>query len=144
MKIGTIKQILKDDLKGSGDLPGWLDSFLTTLNQFITQVATALKGRLTFADNFSCKPITLTFIHGVALEINPLVAGLTGFKVLGLLPIQCPAQGYDASTLYLLESFGYAILQNGNISTTLRFAKTDGTAPAAGTALTCSLIILLG
>ena len=73
MKIPVVKRIQKEDLERAGEkLPAWLEPMLTTLNQFIDPVVTALNGRLSTRDNFLVKIIEQSFTSATELAINPL------------------------------------------------------------------------
>ena len=124
MKLGILKVIQKEELTKFGELPKWIDAFLQPLNQFIGQAGQALKGNLTFQDNFLCKQKSLTFTHGVEQEINPD----TKNRVIGVLPIS--AGGLT------IDQFGWTSKSNGNIGVTFHFNT--------GTDAVCTVIILLG
>ena len=124
MKLGVIKKILREDLARAGEIPAWVDPLLLTLNQFIDSVVTALQGRLSFSDNFSCKIVSQTFTSGALLSLNPQ----SRLKVLGALPVF-----FGGKTL---TKFKIALNTNGNADVTLTFDE-GGSAP-------CYLILLLG
>lgn len=124
MKLGIIKTIQREELSKYGELPSWINSFLQTLNQFINGVGSALKGNLTFEDNFLCKVKTLTFSHGVEQEINPD----TRLKVVGVLPTYCSG--------LVIDKFGWTQKSDGPIGVTFYFNS--------GTSAKCTVIILLG
>lgn len=128
MKIGTIKTIVREELSKLGDLPKWIDPFLQALNQFITQAGQALKGGLTFQDNFLCRVKSVTLTHGVALEVNPDPSISGKLRVKG---VAC----FDAGGL-LIDAFGWSQLSNGNVSVTIYYKS--------GTSSNCNLIIFLG
>lgn len=122
MKIGVIKTIIKEELTRFGDVPKWMDAFLFPINQFINQVGTALKGNLTFDDNFLCKSKTIKFTSGVELEINPD----SNLKVRGVLLLNFEGKNVD--------KFSWRDKQNNQIGVTITF---DG----GGSAL-CEILIL--
>lgn len=125
MKIGVIKTIIREELSKIDSLPKWLDPFLQTLNQFISQVGLALKGNLTFKDNFLVRVKTITLTHGVAQEINP-----DPTSKLKVGDVAC----FNAGGL-VIDKFGWSQLSNGNISVTIYFAS--------GTSSACRLYIFL-
>jgi hypothetical protein len=124
MKLGTIKTIVKEELSRFGQLPGWMDPLLQTLNNFITNVTQALRGSLTFQDNFLCKIKQIRLAHGVESEINPdsrlKVSGVACFNCNGL----------------IIDKFGWRQLSNGNIGVTIYYDS--------GTNALCEIIIFLG
>lgn len=124
MKLGIIKTIVREELAKFGQLPGWLDPLLQTLNTFINSVGTALKGNLTFADNFLCKTKQIKLTSGIEQEINPD----TKLRVTG---VAC----FNANGL-VVDKFGWRALSNGNIGVTIYLNS--------GTEATCDLIIFLG
>ena len=128
MRLPIVKRIDKADLERAEKTPKWVDPLMSTLNAFMEAVALALRGRLTFEDNFLCKPYQGEFTSGVAIEINPRIDLQTNLRVTGVLLVSCGGLRFS--------SFGWSQLQNGNISVTVDFA--------AGTSSTCKLIILLG
>jgi hypothetical protein len=124
MRIGTIKTIIKEELSKFGELPAWLNPFLQTLNQFIGSVGLALKGNLTFEDNFSCVKKQMTFSHGIEQEINPN----SKLRVTGVLVLN--TQGV------VVDKFGWSQKDNGSIGVTFYFNS--------GTEAICTVLILLG
>lgn len=121
MKLGTIKQIVKEELSRFEKLPAWVDPLLQTLNNFIVNTAQALNGRLTFKDNFLCAQKSMKLTHGVEAQINPG----TRFKVMG-------AACFSAGGL-VVDKFGWRQLSNGNIGVTIYFDT--------GTTATCTVVI---
>lgn len=71
MKISSIRRVLLEDLQGHGELPGWLDPFLSVMNQFIDSVGSALINRLDFLNNFYSKEISIKLTSGTSQKINP-------------------------------------------------------------------------
>lgn len=124
MKLGILKTIQREDLSRYGELPDWINAFLQALNQFMTSVGGALKGNLTFQDNFLCKVRTLTFSHGVEQKINPE----SKLKVTGVFPVYASGN--------VVDKFGWAYKTDGTIGVTFYFnSSTDAE---------CTVIILLG
>jgi len=124
MKLGVLKTIQREELSKFEALPKWVDPFLQVLNQFIGAVGLALKGNLTFADNFLCKEKKLSFTHDVEQEVNPE----TKLKVTGVLPIYAGG--------LMVTGFQWVYKTNGNIGVKFQFT--------GGTEATCTVIILLG
>ena len=60
------KKILKSDLPGA---PSWFTPIISVLNGFMDVVIRALRGNLSFVDNFYCEAKEFDFDHGVELEI---------------------------------------------------------------------------
>lgn len=125
MILGTIRRILKEDLARSGEVPGWADSLLSPLNQFIDTVTLSLRNNLTFRDNFACRIITNKFQHGVEREINPQ----TRSKIIGMIPL--------SSGNEVLDGYRFRVKDNGNIGITLRFVATGADAE-------CTVVFLFG
>ena len=125
MKLGIIKTIIREDLARIEKLPAWVDSFLQTLNQFISNVGTAINGNLDFRNNFLCKVKTMSLTHGVEQEVNPENPKL---RVIG---VAC----FNANGK-IVDKFGWRFLNNGNIGVTIYF---DSSATS-----NCELIIFLG
>ena len=125
MKLGIIKTIIREDLARMEKLPGWMDSFLQTLNQFISNVGTALNGNLDFKNNFSCKVKMMSLTHGVEQEVNPENNKL---RVIG---VAC----FNANGK-IIDKFGWRFLSNGNVAVTIYF---DSSATSD-----CELILFLG
>lgn len=123
MKLGVVKTIQKEELSKYGDLPGWVDPLLTTLNSFIEQVGKAVQGNLTFDDNFLSKSKRLKFQHGVELTINPESGNLRAF---GVLPVSSDLK---------IDAFGWVMKNDGKVGVTFEFI--------GGTESNCELLILL-
>ena len=84
---GTNK-IMKADIP---DSPAWFDKVLSVLNSFLDTVIGALRGRLTFRENFYCQVKEFTFTHDEELEI--LYEGLNEFN--GVLLVRTPEESSD-------------------------------------------------
>lgn len=124
MKLGVIKTIVREELSKFGELPGWINPFLQTLNQFINAAGKALAGNLSFEDNFLCKVKTLDFTSGTEQPINPD----TKLRVIGVIPTACSG--------LVIDKFGWVLKSDGTIGVTFNFAS--------GTTAKCTVIILLG
>lgn len=124
MRLPVIQKLRTEDIAKLGDIPKWLDPFISTLNGFISPVAQALTNRLTLADNSFVKEIRLEFTSGVELALLPP----TGAKVIGINVVYAGGKS--------LASWKMAYLSTGKVGVTLTF--TEG-----GTA-TCLLYLLLG
>lgn len=125
MKLGIVKMIQRDELSRFEALPAWVNPLLQVLNQFILNVGSALKGNLTFQDNFLCTVKQLDFKDATEKEINPE----SKFRVVGVLPLDSGGEGIDI--------FKWRQLQNGNIGVTFTFVTAAATKP-------CRILILLG
>jgi hypothetical protein len=122
MKIGMVKQIVKEELSKFEKLPQWIDPLIQTLNTFITNTVLALNGRLTFRDNFLCTIKSIKITHSVESQINPDSAN----KVSGVLVLS--AGGLP------IDTFGWRQLSNGNIGVSINYGS--------GTQATCLILIL--
>lgn len=123
MKLGVVKTIQKEELSKFGELPGWVDPLLTTLNSFIEQVGKAVQGNLTFDDNFLSRTKRLKFQDGVELPIN---ADAGNLRVFGVIPV---------SSELSIDGFKWATKNDGKIGVTFEFS--------GGTESMCELLILL-
>lgn len=122
MKLGTIKTIVKEELSKFEKLPGWMEPFLQTLNQFMNNVGTAVNGNLDFKNNFRSTVKSLEFTSGVELKVNPekpklRVTGVACFNTGGL----------------IMTKFGWRHLNDGSIGVTIHFDS--------GTTSTCEITI---
>jgi hypothetical protein len=124
MRLPIIQKLRTEDIAKLGDIPKWLDPFISTLNGFITPVAQALTNRLTLRDNFFTKEVNLSFTSGTELALLPP----PGARVIGVLPVYAGGK--------TLTGWKLAYLSTGNVGVTLTFAE-------GGTA-TCLLYLLLG
>jgi hypothetical protein len=122
MKIGTIKTIVKEELSKYEELPKWVDPLLVTLNKFINDIGLALKGNLSFEDNFNCKIKQIKLTHGVEQAINPQSTS----KVKGVLLMGAGG--------VVVDKFGWRFLTTGQIGVTVYFNS--------GTSSICDLVIL--
>lgn len=121
-KVGVIKTIVKEELSKYEAVPKWVDPLLQTLNKFINDVGTALKGNLTFQDNFLCSTRTIKLTHGVEQQINPN----NTLKVKTVLVL--------AASGLVVDKFGWRYLTNGQIGVTIYYNS--------GTTSSCDLLIL--
>lgn len=136
MRIGVFKRLSREDLAGALDVPDWIDQLLGAINQQLEPMSIALNNKLSFADNFFSYVTTQTFTHGAKLAVNPQN---TTAKVIGMVPL------YAADANYLVNSYGFEVLQNGSVNVTLYFAKrTDGSLATAGTQVKATILILFG
>ena len=124
MRIGALKTIVREELAKYGELPKWIEPFLQTINQFIGPVGQALKGNLTFEDNFLCVVKQLTFTSGSEQAINPA----SNLRVSGVFWIDTNGVAVD--------KFNWSRKSDGTIGVTFTF---DGASEAI-----CKVIILLG
>lgn len=127
MIIPVIRRILKEDLSKAGQLPPWIDSFLSPLNEFIDRITLSLRNNLTFSDNFSGKQVTVNLTHNVGLDIS---SGATT-KVIGVIPLYYS----DLAA----SSFGWVRKNNTVINVTINFVGGSSTTKADVT-----LMILYG
>lgn len=126
MNIPVVRRILKEDLQKTGPVPAWVDALLSPLNEFIDQVALALRNNLTLPENMSGKLFSTKFTHNVELIINP---GTTQ-KILGVIPL-----GFGTQSLV---SFSWSKKQEGGLGVTFGFG-------AGGTTQdTCTIFIFYG
>ena len=123
MRITSLRRINKEDISKAGEVPGWLDSLISPLNDFLDQVTSALRNRLTFEDNFQSVQKTIKVFNGVEMEVS------TGSKlsVSGVIVLDGGEQ--------IISGFGFRRLTNGNIGVTVNFA----TAPSAEVTFLISL-----
>jgi len=124
MKLNILKTIQKEELSKYGELPEWINPFLQGLNQFISSVGQAIRGKLTFEENFQCVTKNMAFSHGVATKVT---TGST-LKVIGVIPTYAGG--------LIIDKFGWVYNSDGTIGVTFYFVT--------GTSATCKIIILLG
>lgn len=108
----------------SGDVPKWIDSLISPLNDFLDQVTSALRNRLTFEDNFQCAVKSVDVLNGVEKEVS---SG-SRLPVNGVIILDTGEK--------IISGFGFRRLTNGNIGVTVNFT----TAPSAEV----TFLILLG
>jgi hypothetical protein len=77
--IKGVNKILKSDLP---DAPNWFDPIISTLNSFLDTVIGALRGRLTFKENFFSEYKDLEFTHGVELKVSTNLNSYSGMLIL--------------------------------------------------------------
>lgn len=85
MRLGSIRKILMEDLKKSGDdTDKKFQVILEPLNQFIDSVSAGFQNALNLSENISGKIVTVSIVHNTALEINPgvIVSRVQGVVVL--------------------------------------------------------------
>jgi hypothetical protein len=114
MKLGLLKRIDRADLAKSGEVPGWVDALLETLNPFIEKVGLALQGRLTLPDNFLGKEIYTDFTHNTELEINPFNAGQNTLRAKGVILM--------STGEVFVTAWKWRQKDNGNIAVTIQFS----------------------
>jgi len=114
--IKGTRKILKSDIP---DAPGWFDPIISTLNSFFDTVIGALRGRLTFRDNFYCQVKEFTFTHGVELEV--LYDGIEDYK--GILIVKSPE---EESSDYAIANWKARRVKPNTLGVTIEF-KGAGT-----------------
>lgn len=119
MRVTGLKRVLKEDLsKADANLPKWIDALLDPLNTFIDTVGLALQNRLTPADNFYCKEVTMSFTSAVEQELNPRTAFAPNARAYGVSLL--------ASSGETVSTFVWDQKTNGNIVVTVTFlSATD-------------------
>lgn len=125
MKINTLKTIQKDELSKFGQLPDWINPLMQPLNNFISSVGSAIRGKLTFEDNFQCIVKTLEITSGVSQKINPN----SSLRVVGIIP--------TSGGGLIIDKFGWVQNADGTINVTINFVT--GTS-----AKNCKIILLMG
>jgi hypothetical protein len=109
VKITSLRRINKEDIAKAGEVPSWLDALISPLNDFLDQVTSALRNRLTFEDNFQCAVKTIKVYSGVESEVS------TGSR-LSVRGVQVLDGGEE-----IISSFGFRRLTNGNLGITVNF-----------------------
>jgi hypothetical protein len=79
LKIESINLIQKKDI---AEAPNWLDKLLEPINLFMGSVSTALRGRLSFTDNFYCETKEFQFTHAVEQQISFSLKSYSGVMVI--------------------------------------------------------------
>lgn len=130
MKFGTLKLIDKADLARMGEVPKWIDAFLSPLNAFMEPMVSALRNRLTFEDNFQATKIEIKFTSGVALKVN----SKSNLRVIGIIPTY-------VEDCYITQ-YGFTPMQDGSVEIKLTFVDSDG--GAVTDPKLCRIYLLLG
>jgi hypothetical protein len=130
VKLSTIRRILKEDLSRSGQVDKWVDALLSPLNEFIDQVVSALRNRLTFRDNLACLVTTQVATSGASFVVNPQSNLRVGAVFI-----------HDAEGA-IITGFGWQRLENGNIEAVATFSSdVDGNAIAGTDEINITLSI---
>jgi hypothetical protein len=131
MKLPVIRRLLKEDLQAGGEeIPAWVDSLLSPLNQFIDFVVLGLRNNVTFKDNFLGSQLTAKFTNKKELKVNPG----TNQKVSGVIVLNVSG--------YVLKGFGWRPKSDGTLGVYLDVTDMAGTAPAL--AFNATIQILVG
>jgi hypothetical protein len=77
--IKGTKKILRSDIP---DAPDWFSPIMSILNEFLDTVIGALRGKLTFRDNFYSEVKELEFTHGVEVIISTKMPTYEGVIIL--------------------------------------------------------------
>lgn len=77
--IKGTKKILKSDIP---DSPEWFTPIISILNEFLDTVIGALRGKLTFKDNFYSEIKEFVFTHGVEMSISTSIPTYEGVIIL--------------------------------------------------------------
>lgn len=128
MKLGVLRRISKEDLaRADKELPKFIDALLNPLNEFIEKIGQSLQGRLTFDDNFLCKPMSVELVSGTEKILNPFADGQRNLRVRGVLIV--------ASGGAQIDKHGWSQKDDGSIGVTVDFVSA--------TSATCEMIVLL-
>lgn len=115
MRLSNVKRISKEDMSKKGEVPGWIEPMLETLNTFIEQVTTAMNGNLSLKDNLLAKEYIGEFTHNVPVEINPQLDGRSQLRVYGVIPM-------DTNGAEVVGT-RWTKLNNGKITFTFQFGS---------------------
>lgn len=116
-KISGIKKILKTDIPDADD---WFSPVISVLNSFLDTVIGALRGRLTFRENFHCEVKQFEFKHGVELEI---LTNLPNYE--GVLLLKTPNK---ESTDYAIDEYLVRQIKTNTLGMTIWFKGAGSTA----------------
>lgn len=114
--ISGTKKILKSDIP---DADGWFTPIISVLNEFLDTVIGALRGKLTFRDNFYCELKEFTFTHGTELEV---LTGLSTYA--GAFITKTPN---EASSDYIVTGFKVRQVKTKTLGITVNFSGGAGT-----------------
>lgn len=115
MRIESINKIYRKDIP---EAPSWLDKLLFPLNQFMDSVSTAMRGKLTFGDNFLCEIKEYEFEHGLEQKIS------YGLKsCIGVMVIKVPD---STDTSIVMSSYQVRTIDNSTLGITFNFAGGAG------------------
>ena len=115
MRIESTNKIYRKDIP---EAPSWLDKLLDPLNRFMDSCTTALRGRLTFYDNFYCEIKEFEFTHGVEQRVSFALKTYSGVILI---------KGPDSATAAdrLIEPLQVRTIDNLTIGVTARFGGTS-------------------
>jgi hypothetical protein len=123
MIIKGIKKILKSDIPSA---PQWFDQVLYLLNIFMDTTVTALRGNLSFQDNFLSQVKEVEFVHGVEQQVGCTLPTYGGFLVLKNPNVDSSDYGVDKWFVRQIKPgiFGVTIWFNGagTITGNVKFA----------------------
>ncbi len=78
-KITNVSKLMKESFK---EAPVWFSAVMESFNNLIDLTLNALRGKLTFEDNYYCEVKTNTHAHAVELEIA-IAGNYSGLLVIG-------------------------------------------------------------
>lgn len=114
--IKGTKKILKSDIPNAAD---WFSPVIGILNEFLDTVIGALRGRLTFYDNFFGEIKEFEFSHGVELEVY------TSIQTYGGLLILKTPNSTDTNTA--IDSYLVRQIKNNMLGITINFVGAGTT-----------------
>lgn len=84
--VDSISGINKSEMP---EAPNWVNKLLGPFNGFMNSIVSALRGKLTFYDNFYCEEKTFTYTNNVELQILlSIIKKYRGFLLAGTPPDQ--------------------------------------------------------
>lgn len=118
-KVRGIRKLLRSDF---AEAPAWFDKLLFPFNQFLDSVIGALRGKLTFRDNFLCEIKEYEFTHATELEVGHDISDMKGVLI-----VMSPSDQSDAST-YAITGWHIKEINNKTFGLTINFAGGGTTA----------------
>jgi anti-sigma regulatory factor (Ser/Thr protein kinase) len=108
-----------------------LKNFIGFVTSAFTEVVIALKGGLTYEDNYNCKIVTVELVNAITQVISAK-SGLQTIKEIRVRQV--------VSTLYGMDTFHWYTDGDGSVKVLMTFTGS----PAASTRINVVLLILYG
>jgi hypothetical protein len=121
MKISTLRKIAIEDLqKAGGEIPPWVETLISPINELMDQFATGMRSGLSVRQNFLASILDVKLTHNVELKLNTQKSGI----VLGVIPLSAVGENAQVETI---TSFGYRVLGANQIQVKATFGSGSGT-----------------